>query len=287
MKRFYSTLRTPLLFGFVIIAVIGMVWPTVSAGQEFVAYWPFDESNEDASGNAHRGKVKGVARYVEGKFGKAFHTPNGKTVIEVAMTDKLRFWDTVTVTFWVYLDKVAENQNHTLIEKNGPGGKNPRTWGWAVNRLARGRRGLFPQAGSAWFHVITQAELGNGRIYTDFALEAERWYHLVGSYDGQTVRVYADGQLHAEVEARCAQPPCAAPMFENNKESITIGGTPRDQQAGLHGRIDEMAIFHGVLTEAQIKAAMTQGIPAALAVDRVGKLATTFGKIKQDYGIAD
>ena len=43
--------------------------------------------------------------------------------------------------------------------------------------------------------------------------------------------------------------------------------------------------FHAL---AQIKTAMTEGIPAvALTVEPVGKLATTLGKIKQDYGIAD
>ena len=55
----------------------------------------------------------------------------------------------------------------------------------------------------------------------------------------------------------------------------------------LFGKVDEVAIFHEVLTKGEIKRAMTKGILDLLAVDPAGKLATTFGQIKRDYGIAD
>ena len=290
MKRFCSILRTPLLLSLVVTFVIGMVVPTVSARQELVAHWPFDESIKDVSGNGHDGKVKGDVGYANGaKFGQALSSGAGAGLdwIEVAMTNKLRFWDTVTVMGWLYLGRTAEH-DHTLIMKNGPGAQKRETWSIGVGRIEKGKGGLLPNAGKAWFDVRTQAELGRGTVYTNSILFRERWYHIAGSYDGQTVRLYADGQLNGEVEVGCARPPCAAPMLENNEAPITIGGTPVFPKRRLRGKIDEVAIFRGVLTEAQIKTAMTEGIPAvALTVEPVGKLATTLGKIKQDYGIAD
>ena len=287
MERFCSILRTPLLLSLVVTFVIGMVVPTVSARQELVAHWPFDESTKDVSGNGHHGKVKGgeVAYAKNAMFAQALG--GGADWIEVAMTNKLRFWDTVTVMGWVYLGRAAKH-DPTLIMKNGPDVKKRETWSIGVRRIEKGKAGLLPNAGKAWFDVRTQAELGRGTAYTNSILFAERWYHLAGSYDGQTVRLYADGRLNGEVEVGCARPPCAAPMLENNEAPISIGGTPVFPKQRLGGKIDEVAIFRGVLTEAQIKTAMTEGIPAvALTVEPVGKLATTLGKIKQDYGIAD
>ena len=137
MKRFCSILRTPLLLSLVVTFVIGMVVPTVSARQELVAHWPFDESIKDVSGNGHDGKVKkGEVVYAKNaKFGQALG--GGADWIEVAMTNKFRFWDTVTIMGWVYLGRTAEH-DPTLIMKNGPDAKKRETWSIGVRRIEKG-----------------------------------------------------------------------------------------------------------------------------------------------------
>ena len=49
----------------------------------------------------------------------------------------------------------------------------------------------------------------------------------------------------------------------------------------MFGLFDEVAIFNVDLTEDQIKAIMDNGLQAALGVDPHGKLATSWGMIKQ------
>ena len=99
-----------------------------------------------------------------------------------------------------------------------------------------------------------------------------KWHHVVATFDGKVLRAYFDGVMEGETKTEI--PP------DHNTEPVRIGrwGNPRgDYWSGV---LDEVAMFSQALTGDEIQD-ITMNMRDALAVEAVGKLAVTWGKIKR------
>ena len=107
--------------------------------------------------------------------------------------------------------------------------------------------------------------------YTPFPTDGE-WHHIVGVVESEgRVRILVDGELKAETPA---PDPISIAYGANDKPTIAytrhLGGI------WYAGAIDEVAVYEGALSDADVKRLYS----AAFPVEAAGKLAVAWGRMK-------
>lgn len=210
-----------------------------------VAYYRVDEGSgttmSDSSGNGHNGAYNNGA------------TPTATGLLASDATDKALTLDGVDDTavvaygswmapttafsceFWMKPSTVSGN--HFIVGRANYYTVFGNSWGWH-----------FDMAGSTLrFNVFTGDSSTLTQVSWPTALAAGTVYHVVGTYDGTTVRLYVN-----------AATPVAGARTGNMNTApnvdLTIGAAytaaANDQQ--FQGVLDEIAIYHSVLTADQI-----------------------------------
>ncbi|MDQ2831241.1 MAG: SBBP repeat-containing protein, partial [Chloroflexota bacterium] len=216
------------------------------------AYYTFDNTPNDSSGNGHTGALKGAATYVSpGKVGAAALGVDGSagTFFDVP-GQVLDTRQSYSVAAWVNLNAIGDNfQTFACIE-----GANVCTFFLQIIGD--------PNIGHK-FAFATQngdsTSAGGVRAYSTILPNTNTWYHLTGVYDAAAgqIRLYVNGQLQGTS-------PFSSP-FQGTKDTV-IGrgefGGPGDY---VNGKIDDVHFYQGVLTDAQIAA--LAGVPAPTATN--------------------
>jgi len=223
------------------------------------AYYTFDNTPNDSSGNGHTGALKGAATYVSpGKVGAAALGVDGSagTFFDVP-GQVLDTRQSYSVAAWVNLNAIGDNfQTFACIE-----GNNVCTFYLQIV----GDAGVGHKFAMA---VENSDSTGGGgvRAVANFVPNTNTWYHLTGVYDAAAgqIRIYVNGQLQASA-------PYTTP-FQGTKDTV-IGrgefGGPGDY---VNGKIDDVHFYQGVLTDAQI--AQLAGVPVPTATSTTIPTAT-------------
>ena len=107
--------------------------------------------------------------------------------------------------------------------------------------------------------------------YVPFPTDGE-WHHVVGVVENKkSVRIYLDGELKKTTPA-----PDPISIAYGAAHKPTIAYTQHLGGIWYAGAIDEVAIFEGALSDADVRRLHT----LALAVEPTGKLAVTWGTLK-------
>ena len=224
-----------------------------------VGVWLFDENQggvaKDASGNGHDGKIIG-AKWLQGKIKSGLEFDGNGNIVEIPHHADFDLTE-YTISAWVKTEPTGKWQ--TVIGKEPVAG-NPRNYGIFVagntNLL-----GVNYTTGGAWKTAFSKTVAADGK-----------WHHVAATFDGKVLRAYFDGVMEGETKTEI--PP------DHNTEPVRIGrwGNPRgDYWSGV---LDEVAMFNQALTEDEIQD-ITMNMRDALAVEASGKLAVTWGTIKQ------
>ncbi|MEK7397035.1 MAG: LamG domain-containing protein [Candidatus Poribacteria bacterium] len=242
-----------LLCLFVILGLL-VIMPLAFAAQVgLVLYMPFNGDIKDASGNKVQTEVKGKAAWVDGKFGKAMEF-DGTTHIEIPDTTKGIFDGTPGLTIGIWVKQDTHHDNGIVVKlitgAAWPCSYNLETWSDQL----------------AYFDVGPDA----GK-YATAKYPLKEWYYLVGMFDGSKGedRIYVNGVLGS------ANPRVEKVVPEGDQPVLVGRVTPGSYP--FKGDLDELVIYNRVLTDAEIKENMN-GIN--MAVDKAGKLATTWSAIK-------
>ena len=224
-----------------------------------VGTWLFDENQgntaQDSSGNGHIGNIKG-AKWVQGKIETALEFDGNGNIVEIPH-DKAFDLTEYTASAWV---KTEPNGKWQTVLGKEPIAGNPRNYGIFIagntNLL-----GVNYTTGGAWKTAFSKTVAADGK-----------WHHVAATFDGKVLRAYMDGVMEGETKTEI--PP------DHNTEPMRIGrwGAPRGDY--MEGIIDEVAIFSQALTEDEIQD-ITMNLRDALAVEASGKLAVTWGTLKQ------
>ena len=227
--------------------------------------WLFDEGEgdiaKDSSANGNDGQING-AKWVDGKIGKALSFDGAESVD----MGNLQFAGDVTIAFWAKPSNVAAGRQNILCKAYGgegcltiePDGTLSFYWGDAganaepYVEVARPVAGTFVD--DEWIHTVEVRDV------------AKREY-----------KMYKNGAVEAtDTWAECGAHPCGDAVASDLP--LLIG----DGYAGKFiGVVDEVAIFNVVLSEDDIENIMLDGLGNIAAVSTSGKLATTWGGIKQ------
>ena len=245
------------LFVSLVLVSLMVCFGYADADDSMVLHLTFDEGSGDvAKDQSQYGNDAQIndAEWVVGKYGSAI---TGQGCTTVPHSDSLVIEDEITMMSWININ-MHKGDHNQFIDKACHNGGEHNTYGmWT----AGGRPG-----------VRLGSDLGRQSFAaTSDPIETGSWHHVAFTYGEDTGTFYVDGELVSEEER-------AFKFMGTNEFEINIG-CPKDRgNYTFDGSIDEVAIYSRVLSEAEIKQVMVSGI----AVSPGGKLATTWGGLKQD-----
>ncbi|MBC8230776.1 LamG domain-containing protein, partial [bacterium] len=127
-------------------------------------------------------------------------------------------------------------------------------------------------AGGVGFHLRFFLGMGGWQppVISDTVVKYGEWHYLAGTYDGKELKVFIDGKVDKAQNQAGDIVATTDPLRWSND---CCGGRM------LEGILDELAILNRALDESEMTQMMA-GILTALAVKPTGKLAVSWGSIK-------
>ncbi|MHC4087543.1 MAG: LamG-like jellyroll fold domain-containing protein [Planctomycetota bacterium] len=208
---------------------------------QMVAYWKFDEgrgtTTNDSAGK-NNGTVRG-AEWTAGHFNNALSFDGVDDYVEVPDDPSLRFMQSssFTISFWAM----------PALETEG---------GQIVCKLRSGRRRSVFGYQTAWTSITSEFYFGldsswKGTMCTvtgKSSAPAGNWYHVAAVYDDEDVRIYLNGEFRGrrtfDLETGSTTP----------DKNLVIGARSYDStiKSFFGGKIDEVRIYDGALSDAEI-----------------------------------
>ncbi|MDD5193538.1 MAG: LamG domain-containing protein [Candidatus Nanoarchaeia archaeon] len=201
--------------------------------RQIVAYYPFDENANDASGNGNNGAVNGAV-LVDGKKIKAYSFNGVNSYIDAGNRESLKP-KKVTISAWI---KTSSSGNERFIAGFGNlDYTNPRGYWIGINRY-----------GNAMLYIGTNSNYDY--ITVANRINDNQWHHIAGTYDGMLAKIYIDGVLIGSTDSANGDIAYTGlSSFKVGKiDSAIISISPWE------GLIDEVKVLNDILTDNEIKA---------------------------------
>ncbi len=264
MKNYFKTIA---MIVAVCIFTAGLLTPTCwSAESELVLYFPLDEGKGNSvkglSDHKHVGKFEGKPKWAGGKFGKALEF-DGASHVQIPLTKALESLNKdFTVEFWVKKsDKQAGTWNYMVAADRVR---------WAV--IYNSDQSVYVWASNPGWSM--QAK-------TKEPLPKE-WTHIAVTFDTKdAVKIRFNGQVKAESGSKPNETIPIQQCYQIGSIA-TGGGCPAGEQK-FTGLIDDLVIYKGILSEAEIKRDIEGSDVGGLAVGPKGKLTTLWSSIRKGH----
>lgn len=220
----------------------------IPAGPE--AYYTFDNTTYDSSGNGHDGSTVGGPGYAAGKFGQAISL-GGAQYVDVPYSAAFAL-NSYTASAWVYLTGVPPYPTPDGCGVMGTRmAASENTFDFKVRpTLVHGDIG----SGTAWISTV---------VDFNYTMPVTTWHMITYVVDNaaQEYRLYRDGILQTTVGFT------GTPLFMKADQLFHIGWTGYGTEYML-GRIDDVFLYGRALTGNEISALYggTGALPAATAV---------------------
>lgn len=237
-----------------------------------VVYFAFEENAgktvADLSGNGQDGKLVGDTSWTNGKFGKAVNFGGKDGIVEVEHSDAFEFTDGITIAAWILPTLKAGPGTWQLIAAKGPDVQeffevllHPDGFIWMGWKLTGGR--------------VVPAQSPRDVV-------KDKWQHVAVSFQsGEWWTVYLDGEVLIDYPKNANElVPIDAPLLLGRED-------PPALNRYYNGVIDEFALFNRGLSQDEVKEIQGSSIQEILAVEPDEKLPTTWGLLKQRYGVRD
>lgn len=215
-----------------------------------LAYYPFNNSANDVSGNQNNGQLNGGIIPTTDRFGNpcgAFRFIGEGTFISIPNSVSLKSpVRAITISAWVKPEAIKGSYDLNLILLAKPG----------IEEGADVKPQYCFQIKRIFGDSYSTISLSNDFSFQDkqynyHPMEFNRWYFIAVTYDEDFVQVYQDGKL-------IAQAPKNKP-FAANDFALEIG---RDIVAGKHyynGSLDDLRIYNRGLSQFEINALYNDG----------------------------
>jgi len=197
---------------------------------DLVAYYPFEGSADDVSGNEYDGTANGDVSYVSGQSGLAASFDGSDTRVVVDHDNETFDAQTaITVTAWVYPTSNDSGAYNGIVGSH----QNSSPYdGWAVAQNRNGNLGLWSDQ-SGWSD-------------TSLSLPLEEWTHLAVTHgeSDSTATVYVNG---SEAAATTWQTP------SENGRPLFIGDRADNEGPPFDGHIDDVRVYSHTLSTDEIQ----------------------------------
>lgn len=257
----------------IVLATVNLTNAVKVTDPDVAALWLFDEDQKgearDISENKHVGKINGNVKWVnDGKFGGALSFEGNVCWIEVPDHKSLQFPKGQDFTVAAYIKTEMSTGSPPMIVAKNYQPAETRPW-YALYyanqaKALDGHVSLFLRDNAGTSHHIASSSLINDN----------KWHHVAGTRKGGTIKLYVDGVAEAE----------------KGDADFDVGTNPAPLHINGHldrwlvCALDEITLVRRALTDSEMKDLAKSGIEGMfMSVDLLDKLATTWGKIKQDF----
>ncbi len=265
-----------------IVGLFTVLSATAGLDEALDVYLTFDNVKRemilDASGNGLDAEIVGNPQFVRGKYGDAIQSAAvTEDCVTLPAADALNINGEITLSAWISRDNWTEGSGY-WFEKGVYAAKvGLQAYGMAVFQVEDADWDLGHLKGTVLVMILGTP---GGRTSSSGVLpkmENKTWHHVVGTYDGAFMKMYLDGEVFFDGQ-EFGFPPTEVPADGNN-QALRIGcAKDRLQFAFDKGAIDEVAIWHRVLTQAEIRTVLKGHL---LSVSPRDKAATTWGDMKR------
>jgi hypothetical protein len=265
-----------LIIGVLLLLLPSLVQGKIRGELELLLYFPFDEDVgkvvKDKSDTEANGELVGNWKRVDGQIGKAvyfLHNPGPEGMVRTKKDPVFAFEGEAEITLmaWVNVDAARPGANRGIIFNRQGNAINYAMTLWSPN----GGRDL-------QFYWSDNGDQHRARSLGGTGVVLEKWMHVaVTNTFGKAgaLKFYINGKLQ-KMKWTAGD---GALKAKGSAGPITIGGFDQFAEP-FQGTIDEVMIWRGTFTEQDINEIML-GIDVFLGVDPQGKLATTWGNLKQ------
>lgn len=254
MKPVYCFIKMPILF-FVnyrqlffisFTLIINNCFSQVDLNAGLVAYYPFNNNTNDASGNGNNGSATNIAFTTDalGSNNSACYLDGLTSFIEIPSSASLNSTRLLSVAAKFY-QEVPGDGNYLLL-RGGPfsGGKDM----YHLNFSGT------PPQNSSFFAVwepVACAQLIQNQVVSGINTDGElnKWHCVVGVFDGKDVKIYLDGTLRDTRPASFTELEMCDGTYP-----LFIGRPLRDFYKSFKGKVDEIRIYNRPLTAEEVAA---------------------------------
>jgi predicted ribosomally synthesized peptide with SipW-like signal peptide len=201
-----------------------------NAGEtDLVAYYPFEGSAADLSGNGYDGTLTNQGTYVDGRSGQGVSFDGTGGYANVSDADGLDGFSSLTISAWFRLDGAGGAAN-TLVRKNDA---------YLLQRTSGDYISF-----AVWDGGLADWKAVQTRVFD--AGDYGTWHHAAGVFDSeeQTYALYLDG---SEVDSATT----SATTVAESSAPLTIGGL--EDQFSVDGALDDVRIYSRALSASEVQ----------------------------------
>lgn len=257
-----------MIVGVVVLIVLVQISATrADLTNGLVLYMPLDEGTgkvtKDVSTSKFEGELRGNAKWVDGKFGKALQFAASTDFVFIPDDEAFHITDAITQAAWIKLDRLPSAHAIIFGTRNAA----------APNRKIGFGYGMDPDNNiKVWTN-----NPGGGFLDIDDTktkLQPGEWYYLACTHQTDNnglVEIYVNGELTHSQPSNNPVEPSGAP------NEVTIGTWAGEAWPGI---VDEVRLWNRILTADEIEESMDKGARQFTSVQPAGKLAFKWAAIK-------
>ncbi len=224
---------------FLIVLLVAMI---SASSQRLIAYYPFDNSTADFSGNNNDGRFIGGVKTIPDRFGNpcgALHFNGKGGYIEVPSSPSLKSaLNSITVTCWFKLDSTSFTKGNKWLTLICKGSYFEETYNNPQYRVQ-----FYQSSAQSTVSINTDfTEYDTNYVNNRFSFG--QWYFYALVFDGRTVKAFLNNMKIWEFHYN--------KTFSANDDPLNIG---RDVPGDLEyfcGALDDLRIYNAALSETEI-----------------------------------
>jgi Concanavalin A-like lectin/glucanases superfamily len=222
--------------------------PSAGATTDLAGQWHLDEGAgtivRDSSGHGNDGTILGGTQWTQGRFGSALSFDGRTAWLRISDNLALEPPSTVSVSAWV--KSQAPPGDYRYIAAKGATGCIAASYGLYTGPNA----GLEFYVSSSRGTTYTRSPDAGPGIWDG------NWHMVIGTYDGSSARLFVDGRQIGGGTPH--QGPLEYLLPDSN--DFYVGDYPGCQQHNFAGTIDELNVWSGALSSAEVLSVFTDAL---------------------------
>ena len=221
--------------------------PTPKRIHSLISHWTLDETAGSTAADSvgtNNGTLTNMdpnTDWVIGRVGGALDFDGNNDFVTIPDSAELRLTGDFSVACWMYKEAEASD----WVRLVGKGASGPRNYGLWQERGNNDR-------------ILWQVKVGGTffNLYSSTHTSLNTWYHVAGTLSGNTMTIYVNGVPEGTLLFS------GTPQTSN--DPVTIGYSP-NYHTYWNGKIDDVQIFSGALTAAEVLSLAQIPAPAQIS----------------------